>query len=587
MRNSVAGGQDIHLHIKTFLTNTYITRKASSQMTPPRGTALFQMPGTAMWVWCDPHTAWLRTPQAGISIDDLEIEGFMLFPVVSMEHHLPIYLMLQSQLLSSLLYSSAGREIACFTTPESIRHLPKKAPVLLGSLQETTTGVEHPHAYPPKEHGTVALILEKNEQHEYLINDLPPEAQERQKAISQLIDDMQSIPQQETFNVFIDSETEELRNMMQQLAEDYYQYHQSQVQKKRAVPHSPNTFESGFAETSACLPIQAVIASIQSAKSILALWENPKNHAPFFLYEKPKGTAIVEYKTGEKNEVFDDKTTASLWRQVKQFSDDDADVVLALFAHLIRPTESDGTAWFMASQYLDYRGIKPIMKADTPGGHKRRAGHRQEDIKAVGASIGRIENIWITLHQWIDETASGKKKKRKRTEYTHKGRLLMVEEAYTQRELPDGDKDGDPGMEIGWRIRPGSWLRTFLESPNRQVANLCQKSLQYDPYREQWEKRLSRYFMFHGHINTHGGGGVFNREIGKLLQEVSLEQNQRDPQRTRNRFEKAMNTLVEDKIIQEWEYAEEVSLPARGWLATWLEQRITVHIAPTKDLLKG
>ena len=376
--------------------------------------------------------------------------------------------------------------------------------------------------------------------------------------------------------------------MIQRLAEDYYQYHQTIVKapKKRTLPHIQNLFDDGFADTPSCLSIQAVITSIQDAKSSSTLWKNPKDHAPFFYYEKPKGSAIIEYKTGEKNEIFDDKTTASLWRQVKNFSDSDADVILAIFAHLIRPSENDGTTWFMASQFLDYRGIQPIMKPDGSGGKKRRAGHRQEDIKAVGDSIGRIENIWITLHQWIDENSSSKKK-RKKTEYTHKGRLLMVEEAYTQRELPEGDEDGDPGMEIGWRICPGNWLRTFLENPNRQVANLCQTSLQYDPYREQWEKRLSRYFMFHGHINTHGGGGVFNREIGKLLQEISLEVDQRKPQRTRDRFEKAMNKLVEDKIIQEWCYTEDVSLPTKGWLPTWLEQKITAHIAPTKNLVKG
>ena len=117
-------------------------------------------------------------------------------------------------------------------------------------------------------------------------------------------------------------------------------------------------------------------------------WEQPKITLPFFRYEKPKGTTIVEYKTGEKNEVFDDKTTASLWRQVKQFSDDDADVILALFAHLIRPSEPDGTTWFLAAQYLDYRGLQPITKAYKPG-QRHRAGHRQEDIKAVGESIGR------------------------------------------------------------------------------------------------------------------------------------------------------------------------------------------------------
>lgn len=357
--------------------------------------------------------------------------------------------------------------------------------------------------------------------------------------------------------------------------------------QQRSVPHIPSRFKNGYAETSSSFASQSIITAIQSPNK----WEKPDGQAPYCYIEKKgkdgmKNTALIEYKIGEKNEVFDDKTTASLWRQVKQFSDEDADVVLALFAHLIRPSENDGTTWFLASQFLDYRGLTPKMQSDTPGGRKRRAGHRQEDIKAVGESIGRIENIWITLSQWIDETSSGKKK-RKQTEYTHKGRLLMVEEAITQRELPEGDKDGNPGMEIAWRIRPGSWLRTFLENPNRQVAILCQKSLQYDPYREQWEKRLSRYFMFHGHMSTRGGGGVFNRFIGKTLQELSLEVNERVPQRARDRFEKAMNRLVADKIIQEWHYVEDIALPTKGWLPTWLEQKITVDIAPTKGLMKG
>ncbi len=473
----------------------------------------------------------------------------------------------------------------------------KKSPVILASSLDRPkeeTSFTSNRFFPPAEHGTVGIVVSAGELYFYTISMLSKEAQERQKNISILLENLEKYYAGEFTGTFGDPDAalfnrdEEVRDMIQQLAQDYYQYHQIIIKAppKRAIPHTPNLFESDFADTPACFPIQAVIAGIQNAKSTAARWEQPKDHAPFFLYEKPKGTAIVEYKIGGKNEVFDDKTTASLWQQVKNFSDDDADVVLALFAHLIRPSFSDGTTWFLASQFLDYRGIQPKMQADVPGGKKRRAGHRQEDIKAVGDSIGRIENIWITLHQWIDEALNSKSKKRKRTEFTHKGRFIMVEEAYTQRELPEGDIEGDPGMEIGWRIRPGSWLRTFLESPNRQVAYLCQKSLQYDPYREQWEKRLSRYFMFHGHINTHGGGGVFNREIDKLLLEISLSVENANPQRTKNRFEKAMNRLVKDKIIQEWSYTDNVSLPARGWLATWLEQKITIHIAPTRGLIK-
>jgi hypothetical protein len=486
-------------------------------------------------------------------------------------------------------------------SPKNLSAL-KKCPVILASTLErpgSETAFATTWALPPKQHGTVGIVVTSEGWHFYSIEALSKDVQERQKQISQKLEglgtrfsDFELVQGYEETSIF--AQDTELRDMLQQLAQDYYQYHQATIKtpSKRTIPQPPTVFKNGFAETASCLPFQAVLSGIQDAtrirddESSLSRWRKPEGHPPSFYYEKPKGNAIVEYMTGEKNEVFDDKTTASLWRQVKQFSDADADVVLALFAHLIRPSENDGTTWFLASQFLDYRGLIPIMKADTPGGRKRRAGHRPERIKEIGESIGRIENIWITLSQWIDEPATSKKK-RKRTEFTHKGRFLMVEEVYTQRELPEGDADGDPGMEIGWRIRPGSWLRTFLESPNRQVALLCQKSLRYDPYRQQWEKRLSRYFMFHGHINTHGGGGTFNRHIGKLLQEMSLEVNERFPQRTRDRFEKAMNMLVADKIIQEWAYEEEISPKAKGWLAAWLNQKIIVHIAPTKGLLKA
>jgi hypothetical protein len=117
------------------------------------------------------------------------------------------------------------------------------------------------------------------------------------------------------------------------------------------------------------------------------------------------------------------------------------------------------------------------------------------------------------------------------------------------------------------------------------VAYLCQKTLQYDPYRQLWEKRLSRYFMFHGRLNTRAGGGaIFNREIGPLLNELSLDIEEGRPQRTRDRFEKALNTLVEDGQINGWKYKEEIQLPARGWLPTWLSQMVTITIAPMKRL---
>jgi hypothetical protein len=66
--------------------------------------------------------------------------------------------------------------------------------------------------------------------------------------------------------------------------------------------------------------------------------------------------------------------------------------------------------------------------------------------------------------------------------------------------------------------------------------------------------------------------------------ELSLPIDERFPQRTRDRFEKALTQLVEDRQIEAWQYKAEVQLPARHWLGTWLEQSITVSVASTKHL---
>ena len=383
---------------------------------------------------------------------------------------------------------------------------------------------------------------------------------------------------------------QELQRMVKQLAPADSAYPQAQSAPapvdpghSRPLPLVANIFACEQAMISSCLPFQAVVSSIHNAASGADQWQHSTDQAPCFLYQKDSGNTIVEYKEGQKDEVFNDRTTASLWQQVQQFTDLDNDVLLAMIAHLITCPEEDGSSWFFASNFLDYRGVQPRMQADTPGGAKRRAGHRQEDIADVGKSVDRISNIWMTISQFIEEETAGttsRRKRRTRREYSHRGRLLSIEEAWTQRELATDE----PGIELGWKMRAGSWLKIFLESPNRQVASLCQKTLQYDPYREQWEKRLSRYLLFHLRMNARGSTVVFNREIGKLLKELSLPIEEERPQRTRDRFEKALNRLVEDRQIDVWQYKAEVQLPTRHWLGTWLKQNITVYVAPTKHI---
>ncbi|HKB49613.1 MAG TPA: hypothetical protein VKC57_18025, partial [Ktedonobacterales bacterium] len=136
-------------------------------------------------------------------------------------------------------------------------------------------------------------------------------------------------------------------------------------------------------------------------------------------------------------------------------------------------------------------------------------------------------------------------------------------------------------LPIAWRYRMGSWLTPFLSGPNRKMAWLCQQALRYDPYHEQWEKRLARYFVFHLRINVNTGASSIKRNIKALLQDLSLEANERYPEKTRQRFQSAMDQLVTDGVIDGWEYAKNnATLPARKWLATWLSWDVQVHAGP-------
>ncbi len=348
----------------------------------------------------------------------------------------------------------------------------------------------------------------------------------------------------------------------------------------------PDPFTAGKALTPSCLPLQHVINGIQNAASGADRWQRSEDRPPFFTGTSEAGSTIVEYNN----------TTMSieqLWAHVQQFSDLDGDVLLAVFAQLLTsPMENDrrGT-WIYASNILEYRGLTPRMQADTPGGPKRRAGHRYEDLNDIARSIERISDLWVTIQQIIKEDAEpeqGKRRRRKpkKREYTQRSRVVNLESMWYQRELTDDINEPvltKPIYQtpIGWYIRAGKWLEPFLE--NRQVAWICKQALEYDPHNEMWEKRLARYFFFHFRMNA--SAGSFHREIGKLLQALSLPIDKRFPERnTKQRFEKALNRLTKDRQIDGWEYTEEIDLQSRGWLPTWLQQKVRIYIAPYRSL---
>lgn len=373
---------------------------------------------------------------------------------------------------------------------------------------------------------------------------------------------------------------EGIRQMAQELAAAYRDAHQAaqrqteEATPKRKLPQIPDVFtEDGQVQIPSMMPVQVPLLGYSHGQSGKG-WLSDDEGYPTFTHTTDNHSTSMQVRAAQNDTAPSEATIQSLWRQVREYSDLDGDVFLAMLAQtMIATPDEEGYIWITGGAILDYRGIAPIMKREGNDA-SRRAGHRTEDLIEVARCVGRQEAQWIVIRSMLEDSdAKGKGKRRGRRMWTHESRLTQVAEVIRQHELDIEAEEGAPrapSYPVAWRYKMGTWLKPFLEGPNRKVAWLCQQALKYDPMREQWEKRLARYFVFHLRINAAGGGVSIKRNVGKLIDELALPVDERNPERTRQRFERALDRLAADGQIDTWEYdGDNAALPPRRWLETW------------------
>ncbi|MEZ0369221.1 MAG: response regulator [Candidatus Sericytochromatia bacterium] len=134
----------------------------------------------------------------------------------------------------------------------------------------------------------------------------------------------------------------------------------------------------------------------------------------------------------------------------------------------------------------------------------------------------------------------------------------------------------EPGEnEYSWRLRPGDWLSGAVFGQQRRSVLFSRRILEYDPYRQKWEKRLARQLCWQwAAANTPA-----LVKLGKLLAELQLQIDSKNPIRTKERLEMALETLKRDSVIGRWEYLnQDVEIVGkRGWLALWMDWQLRIE----------
>ena len=216
-----------------------------------------------------------------------------------------------------------------------------------------------------------------------------------------------------------------------------------------------------------------------------------------------------------------------------------------------------------ADDFLKARGLLP-----KPGGSGRRGGFREYQRKEIQQQIDLLSYTWVTVEEMeIIEEVKGK---RKVTKWRGESKAIALTSRFGQIRV-DGSTDA-----FAWRIRPGDVFAKFLFGPGRQTALLSQKALNYDPYRQKWEKRLSRYLAWIWRINS--GRTQEGLLVKTLFEAAGMEIDKSRPGRTRERFEEALDRLQADDVITAWqyEYLDEKMTSKRGWWKTWLETKVLI-----------
>lgn len=262
-----------------------------------------------------------------------------------------------------------------------------------------------------------------------------------------------------------------------------------------------------------------------------------------------------------------------MWQQREELSDLDADALDALSAIWLAQARSvNDDAIADVDELLAMRGVQPKKS-----GQGRRGGYRPEQRAQMLQALSHIQNIWLDMAEVdvYEDTGRGKKR---RTKQAIQSRPFVITDRMGQIRL-DGYMDVQKFI-----FRPGKVFARFLMREGRQTALLSAKALHFDPYRQKWEKRLTRYLSWQWRTQAYNGQYMRPYRVATLLEQVGEAIDKNAPSRTRERFEKALDTLQSEGVIGAWQYDrwDEDAADKRGWAKRW--EQATVLIEPPDEI---
>ncbi|MCK9375434.1 MAG: hypothetical protein M0P73_04710 [Syntrophobacterales bacterium] len=302
---------------------------------------------------------------------------------------------------------------------------------------------------------------------------------------------------------------------------------------------------------------------------------NNHTHLKAIAQLKPDPTEVEPFLHDPGISEWQERTT----EYVRRMDDLTADVLDIISATWLKDaSHPESMVLVTADDFLRHRGINPKK-----GGTGRRGGYHNHLRQEIARHIDILQNTWIRVFEREVTVASEGKRgtERRRIKWAGDSRAIIVS-SRVGPVTPSGDIE-----PRAWKIRPGDVFAQFLIGPGRQTALISQMALHYDPYRQYWEKRITRFLAYLWRIRGGRNDYLAPISVEALLQGAGLRVSKRNPKKSRDRMEKGLDQLCQDGVIRSWRYVPQVNeKPAsrKGWSKAWVSWK--VQIEPPQEIVE-
>lgn len=302
------------------------------------------------------------------------------------------------------------------------------------------------------------------------------------------------------------------------------------------------------------------------------------NYWPTAIVEMEGAKGTVQIKPPIMDEVsffapeVIDEQAERMWRQVGELDEADADILEGLYAmwiHQARTPQEDAIG--SREALLTLRGLKR-KKA----GNARRGGYSLNQLQDVSKRLGHLINFEVDLGDIEGYESQQGKPKKKRSRLSIKSRAVIISDIMGQRRL-----DGSIELDM-FLFHPGRVIATYLLGPGYTTALLSIRALHYDPYRQRWEKRITRYLSWQWRIRASAGNWMQAFSVRTLLEKgCKVASTPRRNASQQERFEKMMDTITDHddpyRPACGWQYDATSMHDSQGNLRPWVEWRVLIE----------